>query len=67
MNEKGLILQRRDTEDRRRQTITITKAGQEIIDDNLEEATEIVEQFKLRLGPDNYEKLLDLLSALEAE
>ena len=67
MNEKGLILQRRDTEDRRRQTITITKAGQSIIDRNLEEAAEIVAGFKSRLGDENYEKLLDLLSALEAE
>lgn len=67
MHEKGLILQRRDTEDRRRQTITITGEGQGIIDANLEEAAEIVQQFKSRLGEDNYEQLLDLLTALEAE
>ena len=67
MHGKGLILQRRDREDRRRQTITITDAGQAIIDRNIEQATEIVQQFRAKLGDDNYERLLDLLTALEAD
>jgi len=65
MQSKGLVLQRRDEIDKRRQMITITASGQKIIDDNLEEATAIMQKLKHSLGSDNYEKLLDLLSLLE--
>ena len=61
MSEKGLVIRVQDTVDRRRQTVQITKAGQKIIDDNLEEALTIVEGFKARVGAANYELLLDLL------
>lgn len=65
MSQKGLVLQRRDETDRRRQTISITEAGQAIIDKNLDQASEIVRQFRAKLGNENYEKLLDLLIALD--
>lgn len=65
MQSKGLVLQRRDEIDKRRQMITITASGQKIIDDNLAEATAIMQKVKHSLGSDNYEKLLDLLSLLE--
>jgi len=65
MQSKGLVLQRRDEIDKRRQMITITASGQKIIDDNLAEATAIMQKLKHSLGSDNYEKLLDLLSLLE--
>jgi len=65
MQSKGLVLQRRDEIDKRRQMITITASGQKIIDDNLVEATAIMQKVKHSLGSDNYEKLLDLLSLLE--
>ena len=65
MQDKGLITLSRDKTDRRRQTIAITKAGQHIIDNNLDQAAEIVEGFKKTLGAENYEKLLDLLALLE--
>lgn len=64
MSEKGLVIRVQDTVDRRRQTVQITKAGQKIIDDNLEEALTIVEDFKARIGVGNYELLLDLLESL---
>ena len=65
MNNKGLISQYRDARDRRRQTIKITEAGESIICANTDQALEIVEQFKSHLGEENYEKLLDLLTALD--
>ena len=65
MQSKGLVVQRRDKIDKRRQIITITASGQKIIDDNLVEATVTMQKVKNSLGADNYEKLLDLLSLLE--
>lgn len=65
MREKGLITQTRDEVDRRRQMINITAQGQQIIDDRLPQAAAIVTGFKTRLGEENYEKLLDLLSLLD--
>lgn len=63
MNEKGLITRNHDKKDRRRQTLEITSAGQKIIDDKNEQAVRIVEGFKAKVGSENYELLLDLLSA----
>ena len=65
MLSKGLVTQRRDAQDKRRQRIDITTKGQMIIDDNLAEATSIMQTVKQNLGTDNYEKLLDLLNLLE--
>ena len=65
MLSKGLVTQRRDAQDKRRQRIDITTKGQMIIDDNLAEATSIMQTVKQTLGTDNYEKLLDLLNLLE--
>lgn len=63
MSEKGLITRSHDEKDRRRQTLEITSAGQKIIDDKNEQAVRIVEGFKAKVGSENYELLLDLLSA----
>ena len=65
MREKGLITQTRDDKDRRRQLIAITPAGQRIINDNENQAAEIVAGFKRTLGKADYEKLLDLLARLD--
>ena len=65
LGDKGLITQTRDENDRRRQIVAITAAGQKIIDDNVEEAAQIVAGFKRAIGEDNYEQLLDLLSLLD--
>ena len=64
MLSKGLVTQRRDAQDKRRQRIDITTKGQMIIDDNLAEATSIMQTVKKTLEADNYEKLLDLLDLL---
>ncbi|MEO1679742.1 MAG: homoprotocatechuate degradation operon regulator HpaR [Pseudomonadota bacterium] len=65
LREKGLITQTRDDKDRRRQFIAITAQGQKIIDNNADQAAEIVAGFKSILGPDDYETLLDLLARLD--
>jgi homoprotocatechuate degradation regulator HpaR len=67
MQDKGLITQTRDTEDRRRQIITITPEGQAIIDGNTARAAEIVREFKATLGDERYEQLLDLLALLDQD
>ena len=65
MREKGLVTQTRDDKDRRRQFIEITNAGQAIIDDHSLQAADIVAFFKKKLGQDDYETLLDLLTRLD--
>ena len=65
MLAKNLVTQRRDVKDKRRQLVAITASGQKIIDDNLADATAIMQTVKQTLGKDNYEKLLDLLNLLE--
>jgi homoprotocatechuate degradation regulator HpaR len=65
MQKKGLITLMRDEGDRRRQTISISTAGQKIIDDKIDQAVQIVNEFKKKLGVENYELLLDLLAKLD--
>lgn len=67
MQGKGLITQVQDARDRRRQIITITDAGQDIIDRNTAQAADIVREFKSTLGEANYERLLDLLALLDRD
>ena len=67
MHTKGLITLSRDEEDRRRQMIAITDAGQKIIDDKASRATRIVEDIKTRIGADRYEALLDTLALLDPD
>ncbi len=65
LRDKGFVTQTQDANDRRRQRIAITAAGQKIIDDRTDEAAEIVSGFKAMLGPADYELLLDLLARLD--
>jgi len=65
MQKKQLITLSRDEDDRRRQTISIAKAGQDIIDEKGPQAAQIVEGFKKKLGREQYEQLLDLLLLLD--
>jgi homoprotocatechuate degradation regulator HpaR len=67
LGEDELITRATDSEDRRRQTVVIAPAGQQIIDDNLAQATRIAAEFQYRLGADRFELLLDLLAELEHE
>ena len=65
LGEDELIIRGTDLEDRRRQTVVIAPAGQQIIDDNLVLAKKIAGDFQRRLGADRFELLLDLLAELE--
>ena len=65
LRSKGLITQARDDNDRRRQFISITDAGQKIIDDNAAQAARIAEGFRTTLGGEDYETLLNLLARLD--
>jgi DNA-binding MarR family transcriptional regulator len=67
LRKKGLISQTRVAEDKRRQMIEITAAGDQIIQDNLERASAIVLEFQETLGIEKYEQLLDLLALLDPE
>ncbi|GHA61859.1 hypothetical protein GCM10008927_29140 [Amylibacter ulvae] len=67
LRDKGLVTQTRDTNDRRRQFIEITKNGQQIIDEHTPQALKIVAGFKEKLGPKGYEELLDLLARLDPD
>lgn len=66
MRDKRFITQTRDEIDRRRQIITITEAGQKIIDERSEQSTQIVTNIRETLGDKNYETLLDLLALLDS-
>ena len=67
MVEKGYVSRSPDAHDRRRQTVAITPAGQQVIDDNLDQALAIAAGYREALGADRYELLLDLLEALDRE
>lgn len=64
LGERGYVTRTQDKEDRRRQMLAITPAGQKVIDDNHAEALRIAQRIRATLGEDNYENLLDLLGAL---
>ncbi|SLN10423.1 homoprotocatechuate degradation operon regulator HpaR [Pseudooctadecabacter jejudonensis] len=65
LRDKGFVTQTRDDQDRRRQLIEITAAGQRIINDHAPQAAQIAEGFKDILGAAEYETLLDLLTRLD--
>ena len=65
LRDKGFVSQTRDEKDRRRQFIAITADGQKIIDDRSAQAVQIAAGFKMMLGPENHETLLDLLALLD--
>ena len=63
--QNGLVIRASDTKDRRRQTVVISPAGQQLINDNLVQATQIAANYRNQLGAERYELLLDLLTELE--
>ena len=63
--QNGLVIRASDANDRRRQTVVISPAGQQLIDDNLLQATQIAANYQDQLGAERYELLLDLLTELE--
>lgn len=65
MIDKGLMSREANDGDRRRLVLTITEAGQGVIDANLDAALAIVAGYRAQLGDHRYEQLLDLLAALD--
>lgn len=64
MVAKGLVTQVQGAQDRRRQEVAIAAAGSTLISDNANRAAEIAESWRVHLGAERYEALLDLLGDL---
>lgn len=62
LEEKDLILRRRDEEDKRKQIVQISATGSEVIAANLDASIALMDALRVRLGNDRYELLLDLLN-----
>lgn len=63
--DKGLVTRVTNPQDRRRQTVTITKAGHRVIADNMDRAQAIAAQIEAHMGREKLDQLLDLLEELE--
>ncbi len=59
--EKGLVTRQADETDRRKQTVAITKVGQAIIHDKLDQAQAIAARIEEVIGKDRLAELLDIL------
>ncbi|MEY8830010.1 homoprotocatechuate degradation operon regulator HpaR [Sedimentitalea sp. XS_ASV28] len=64
--DKGLITRRPDDDDKRKQIIQISEAGEALIEAHLPASLAVLEQTKAQIGAERYEALLDLLNAVEA-
>lgn len=64
LEEKDLILRRRDESDKRKQVVQISAEGQKVIAANLDASIVLVDCLRARLGEARYELLLDLLNEL---
>lgn len=64
--DKGLITRRPDNDDKRKQVIQISEAGEALIEAHLPASLAVLEQTKAQIGAERYEALLDLLNAVEA-
>ncbi|TNF64117.1 MAG: homoprotocatechuate degradation operon regulator HpaR [Rhodobacteraceae bacterium] len=65
LEEKGLIRRAADDQDRRKQVISITADGIDLIEANLERSIAIMDRLRAQLGARRFEELLDLLNALD--
>lgn len=64
LQEKDLIRRERDGSDRRRQIISISDSGADLIKENLATSIALMEQVRSQMGSGKYEALLDLLNEL---
>lgn len=63
--EKGLVTRIPGTTDRRRQIVSITLTGRQLIEDNLEQALAIAKRIETVLGKEKLKNLLDILQQLD--
>ena len=66
LEEKNYIERHLNKEDRRRQSVIITKKGADLIESNLSTALALADQVSMRMGSERHEQLLDLLNELNA-
>jgi len=64
LSEKGLVTRETNPTDRRRQVVTITPKGRQILVDNAPEARAIAAQVREALGDDKVRQLLALLDEI---
>lgn len=65
LSAKGLVTREANPLDRRKQTVQITGAGRQIIEENAEQARAIAQQVEDALGKDKVRQLLDLLDEFD--
>ena len=63
--EKGMVTRSPDLTDRRKQLVSLTKNGWQMINDNVQQASEIAASLEQKLGRKKLSQLLDLLSDIE--
>jgi homoprotocatechuate degradation regulator HpaR len=64
MEKDGLLTRQPDTQDRRKSIVTISAAGQDLIDSHASRSAEITKRLQERYGTEKMIKLLDLLEEL---
>ena len=64
LEDKGLISRTRDEQDRRRQIITVTSEGSQIIAANMDTSRRILTDLRAKLGDEKHETLIALLNEL---
>ncbi|MFD3190768.1 homoprotocatechuate degradation operon regulator HpaR [Sedimentitalea sp. HM32M-2] len=65
LQEKQLIVRRKDKVDKRKQIVQITGSGEALISEHLETSLALLEKTRRQIGADRYELLLDLLNELD--
>jgi homoprotocatechuate degradation regulator HpaR len=65
LEEKDMVRREQDTEDKRKQVVSIAPAGAAVIDENLDASIAMIDRLRDAMGAEDYEKLLDLLNRLD--
>ena len=64
LEEKNLITRTADKVDRRKQVVSIAPAGSALIAENLGRSIALLDGLRTQMGEEDYDRLLDLLNAL---
>lgn len=67
MVQRGLVLRRQDSANRRRQVVTATAEGRALIAEFAPASRAVTDAFTARFGPERYAQLVALLDAFVAE
>lgn len=66
LEEKALIRRKPNPSDKRKQIVQISADGAALIEENFDSSIALMEKVRTQMGPDRYERLLDLLNELDA-